>query len=311
MENRIEEAIKTAEFRDSIPTKMLEEEIAEQANPEETIKTDQEKPTVLPEVKDDYKSISKGLSLEVYGSPRYSWRKLKPNPEGGLGFTVGEFNAAERGKVTFSFGTRIQKEISSKLSLYSGIEFSQYRQMYSSVSTPARIDTISRVYTLNTSLGSINFSELDVEKPGEIQANGENATLSFRSLQKLSFITIPFGLQNEIYSFKKHKFVIGADFSANFILGGSTRLSLSDGEGGSDSGSGEHGGFKIKGFDGLKQMTFGYGVNFGYEYSLSSRLSISMRPSLRGSVTSVNETNGVKLFPYSIGLESGIKLRLK
>lgn len=250
----------------------------------------------------------KQLSLALTGSPDFSYRWLSGNSENAVsGMGVKQFNQAESGRVGYSIGAQLNYEISPRLSVFSGLEFSRHKQTFEASNYDAFLDTTNRIFTLNTSFGDVNFKESQISEPNEVNTNGEQASLSFKSRQQLSILSIPIGVQYGFDLSPKHRIFVQSGLRFNAILSGSTTLNLSDGKGGGEGG--EHA-IRIKGFKGLTPFNFGASIGVGYEWSFTQRLSLIANPTFRMSFTPINEKNGVKPFPFSLGLRTGIKWNL-
>lgn len=241
------------------------------------------------------------FSIMLFGSPDYTYRKLAENPgSNNLAISHGEFNQKESGALSYTLGTRFAYRINHSLSVFTGVSYSRYAQSFSSNGATPLLDTTNGNYTLNTSLGSVNFYSASHEKQEKTEIDGN---LSFSSTQKMSVLSIPLQLQYGYDLNLRHRLFVHTGVNLNFILSSQNEMTLKEEHNSSRQ-------FITKnGFRGLKSSYYGASLGIGYAVKLSRHFSLVVNPVFRTAFTPVNQSNGVKSYPYSLGLVSGLKLR--
>lgn len=254
---------------------------------------------------DENKIKNDRFSILMFGSPDYTFRTLKNNQVGEhLTTSQQEFNANESGALSFSFGTRLAYRIGKNISFFTGASYSKYTQSFDPNANIALLDSITGVYTINTSLGTVQFQEASEEHLASVEVKDDKTIVSYSSIQQMSVLSIPLQLQYNYDLNTKHRLFFHSGLSFNFILDSRNEVQF----------KGEHSSNKSyvtkNGFEGLKDFYYGASFGIGYTYQLSKNWSLVMNPVFNTALTPINKNNGVKSYPYSIGLNTGIKLSL-
>ncbi|MFH1319709.1 MAG: porin family protein [Bacteroidota bacterium] len=247
------------------------------------------------------KAVSR-FSLTAFFSPDFTYRQLTNNTAAlNPDVSASYFNQNEKGGVAYTSGLMAGFDINDRWMVKGGVFYSTYRQHYNPVNALVQVDTIERIYTLSTSMGSTEFNGNDLE-----EQNGNNEDefeTSFNSKQRLSFINVPLMVEYRIGN-GKTRYFITAGFSANFVMSEDMEVEMEDFDG-------ENNDVEAGDFEGLQDMNFSAMVGVGAEFGLFKSFSLLLNPGLRTSITPINKSLPVKSYPYSIGLATGIRYRFQ
>lgn len=302
LDNSIEEAVEKPLLAASIDSTELDTTgILHDSLLTKNVLQDEQEALIEEEEEESIPKVPGRFSVMLFASPDYTFRKLAENPNSNnLAISHGQFNQKESGAISYTLGTRLAYRISHSLSIFTGISYSRYAQSFSSNGATPLLDTTNGNYTLNTSLGSVNFYSASHEKQEKTEIDGN---LSFSSTQKISVLSIPLQLQYGYDLNLRHRLFVHTGVNLNFILSSQNEVTLKEEHNSSRQ-------FITKnGFRGLKSSYYGASFGIGYAVKLSRHFSLVVNPVFRTAFTPVNQSNGVKSYPYSFGLASGLKFR--
>jgi len=150
--------------------------------------------------------------------------------------------------------------------------------------------------TLNTPMGVTNIilpSGADLASVSSSNTLVAEATKSYELEQQAGYLEIPLLLRYKVLDKKIGLLVLGG-INTNVLL--SNNASLSDGD--EVIANGE--------IDGLTPLTFSSSIGMGLDYSLSKRFRLSVEPTMKIQLTSLNKQRVSGSKPYTVGLFTGI-----
>ena len=117
---------------------------------------------------------------------------------------------------------------------------------------------------------------------------------------KLRYISIPFAVN---YRIAKGMFSVDAmtGVSVNFLKAGMLETEVRDGANNEID--------ILTDIRGLKSSYFTWLAGVGTEYRLTNKLSLTITPTVRLALTSINKGSVVRSYPNSFGLVGGVKMR--
>jgi len=210
-------------------------------------------------------------------------------------------NNSENGLLSVGGGVKLNWQAGKKLAIQTGIIYNKFGQQLAGhnqvvASTPFN-NNLSRQADFNseieTSAGKIVMREDPILfETKEMFAS--RASLSPDMVQSFEAIEIPFILRYNLVD-KKFGLHLSGGLSTNLMIGNrvydkSTRETLGE-------------------TSGIRSTNFSTSFSLGMEYQLSSKFSLSMEPSLKYYLNSINKDSNFNFKPYSIGLSSGIRYK--
>jgi uncharacterized membrane protein YgcG len=148
-------------------------------------------------------------------------------------------------------------------------------------------------YMIHTSCGTVNIQSSPDNHDGTYYQNGDTIKASVKTEEKIEFISIPLILRFQI---PKNKFTIYAETGAsvNFIYKNRVKITLDDSY------------TETNKIDGIKKMNYSFLFSAGIQYKFAKHLQLFLEPNFRYSLSSINENNPVKTYPYFFGLKAGV-----
>jgi hypothetical protein len=237
------------------------------------------------------KKKSSSLSASAYYSQERAWIHLKDdNKSDGTG--ASDFYEREKFESAFTAGADIGYQFKSNWTLAAGFAYSErkFSMVYSEIYVGYGFDGDLH-YQYPTSWGI-------VEKPNtgsKVLHDGDTLRKSISCTQSMKLISVPLTLRYVI-SDKKLCWYAALSASVNFVNHAIMNLKI-----------GETTGMIERNVDGLKSMYFGYAFSTGLQCKLIRGFGLFAEPVFRGSITSVTENLDIKSYPYSMGLNIGIR----
>ncbi len=253
-------------------------------------------------------------------SPRWSLSALaSPTYYNGLNITTDDLTrqlmASEQSRVSYSGGVAFAYQLSSKLSIQSGIYYSSiaqevggigayggFRQYdYTKGDPNFRVLTSSgTIYTNNSDIFLIDRSgdrvmtryTVDVFDPVKADLQYLNGSLH----QNFSYIEMPFFLRYKVLNRAIDVNLIGG-LSYNLLIGNTVHAS-SDGSR-----------FMVGRTEGLNPFTISSSLGMGMEYTITDKVSLNLEPIFRYYLNPFTQIPGIKLHPYSFGVFSGLSYK--
>ena len=232
--------------------------------------------------------LKKRLSFEMFFTPGYTFRTVSDNrtnynPE----YNKAYFDKRDKGTFTFAAGMLMDVKASDKISLSTGVTYSQYSQGFTTESFHLNY-TDSQNAWLYTSTGDLYFKIISTD------SISQNDIL--RSSIRFSYINIPLIVK---YRFAKNYYV-DAGLSLNLLINQSFNLRAEnfDGE------------FDATPISDLERSNFILNLGIGREFTLRNKFSLVINPGINLYLTSINNDATVKSYPFTIGLQAGLKYSL-
>jgi hypothetical protein len=226
--------------------------------------------------------------IEGFISPEISYRALATNVKYGIpDYGKTYFNNKEKADFTFSTGISGGFGITGNIVLRSGLFYSRYTLKFKT----------EAIHLLNTGFdGSLIYTS---SGPVNLTLSPSDS-LSNESLIKsslnFSYINIPLIAE---FHFRNNYFLdLGLSF--NMLVGQNMNWQAEDYDGDFSDTFGDP-------LDGLEKGIVSMIVGIGTEKKISHNLSLIINPSLRISLNSINNTAPVKSYPYSWGLNAGLR----
>jgi hypothetical protein len=226
--------------------------------------------------------------VEGYVSPEISYRVLSVNSKYSMpDYGKSYFNKAERPDFTFSAGISGGLRITDKLILKSGAYYSRYSYKLKTEAFNL-INTGSDGYLAYTSSGPVNITLISSD------------SLSTKSLVKsslnFSYLNVP--LIAEIHF--RNNYFLDLGLNLNMLAGQNMNWQAENFDGNFSETAADP-------IDGLEFGSLSLTVGLGKEKYITRQLSIIVNPSVRINLTSLNNTAPVKSYPYSWGLNAGLR----
>jgi hypothetical protein len=241
-------------------------------------------------------------------SPLYSYRSLETQNEAMS--LANDLNQSETGTLAYSGGVNVSFSPLKRLSLQSGLYYSRYgmniNNAYVFEDATADVSSNTKFYSINNSSGVIDIEQnpnVDyVTNKGDRKyystpLSQDSYTPEVNSgeiIQNFEYIEVPLILRYRLID-RKLGFNLLGGLSTNFLVGSNTYL-RSDGDR-----------EKIGETTDLKPINYSSIVGLGFDYSLSEHLNISLEPTFRYYLNSINQSSIIKSYPYSVGVFTGLR----
>lgn len=208
-----------------------------------------------------------------------------------------EISQRENTYLSYTMGLLINYNLSRRWLLESGVTlFNSVTSINPSIVRAQQDGTGKYKFKLATTYGLGEISNTYINNP----QSGDSIQLANNSTQQLQYITVPVMLK---YQASKGRFDFYTSFGIgiNFINKGKIIVEVPY-----NSNSVKE---TIPNIEGLKKTFYTGILSVGTAYNISPKIALSFEPTLRYSLTSINQNTPVKDFPYAIGLAGGIKFK--
>ncbi|UCG27140.1 MAG: hypothetical protein JSV24_09205 [Bacteroidales bacterium] len=224
-----------------------------------------------------------------------------------------KYNSQENAMVTYAGGVQVNFNSSSKLSIHSGIFYSRMGQQIGEIQTWMAEDgsvlslPIKGNLDIRNSTGEINsvnqrlfFKDIsgyrvlplslvesyDPWKEGLVPMDAD-------IFQSFEYLELPLLIRYKVIDRKIDINVLGG-VSANFMIGNDAYAVYHDTK------------YNIGKTSGLRTTNYSSTVGIGFEYGLTNQISISLEPTFKYFLQSINLEKSVYTHPYSIGIFTGL-----
>jgi len=226
--------------------------------------------------------------IEGYVSPEISYRALSVNSKYSMpDYGKSYFNKAERPDFTFSAGISGGFRITDKLILKSGAYYSRYSFKFKTDAFNL-INTGTGGNLVYTSSGPVNITF--------ISSDSISKESLIKSSISFSFVNIPVIAE---FHFGNNYF-INLGLNLNILTGQNMNWQAEDYDGNFLETAADP-------IDGLEFGSLSMTAGIGEEKYITRQLSVLINPSVRINLTSLNKTAPVKSYPYSLGLNAGLR----
>lgn len=228
------------------------------------------------------------LSFEMFFTPGFTFRtvtnnQINYNPE----YNKAYFDKRDKGAFTFAAGLLLNVKANDKISVSTGVTYSQYSQGFSTESSHL-IYTDAQNAWLYTSTGNLYFKI--------VSSDSISQTDIMRSSVRFSYINIPVIFK---YRFAENYFV-DAGLSLNILMNQSFNLQAENFDGV----------FEATPINDLERFNFILNLGIGREFTLRNKFALVINPGINLYLTSINNDATVKSYPFTIGLQAGLKYGL-
>ncbi len=226
------------------------------------------------------------FSFTLYLSPAYSYRILAENKAFSIP-TYGKsyFNNRDQGNLTYSAGALFTYSIFPKFRIKPGFYYFNY--FYNFKTQAGYINYDQNYSWLYTSAGILNF------KAYMSDTLLQNALLN--SKMRFTYLSIPLSVE---YDLTSAVFLnIGMDMS--FLIGKDFQMQAIDYSGNFD--------FQMEDIQKLHPYNVNMMFGLGLRQAINKNMSIIINPTLRISLTTLNNQAPVKSYPYAMGLNAGLR----
>jgi hypothetical protein len=226
--------------------------------------------------------------IEGNVTPELSYRVLSVNTKYSLpDYGKSYFNKAERPDFTFSAGISGGFSITDKLILRSGVYYSRYSFKLKTEGFNL-INTGSNGYLAYTSSGQVNITL--------ISSDSLSKESFIRSSVNFSFINVPV-----IAEFRfRNNYFLNVGLNLNMLVGQNMNWQAQDYDGNFSDTAADP-------IDGIEFGSLSMTVGLGKEKYITRQLSVLINPSVRINLTTLNNVAPVKSYPYSLGLNAGLR----
>jgi hypothetical protein len=264
------------------------------STPEHTLYIDPKKQSPQP-VKTNRIKPSR-FSVTVFFSPDLATYRLEDDGYGNQPDNANKIEKTESHEFSATSGVWVGYRFTEKWSIQTGIGFSSTNIMLKPKTIYAQADNNGEIkYRMNISSGY-----------GYILPSFQNTPVIGDSLtataaaHKLRYISLPLAVS---YSIAKGRFSVDAmtGLSVNFLKAGVLETEVRDGANNEID--------ILTDIRGLKSSYFTWVAGVGTEYRLTNKLSLTITPTVRLALTSINKGSVVRSYPNSFGLVGGVKMR--
>lgn len=270
---------------------------------------------------DNYQQKSKNKGMWAIGvefAPSYSYRHLTSS---GNQESVAYFNAVENPTKTFSGGFNIQYKVYKRLTIQSGVYYSQMGQSIGNMTiydnknydkaTPATKSNYLSSITLTNSVGNININSKYVfvdQTNLRVNTSSENkfffdpndpslSIIDSKVQQSFEYIDIPIMVRYKVID-KKVDINLAAGVSASFLVGNKVILMMNE----TETNIGET--------KSISENNYTANLGFSLDLPLANRFTFRIEPGFRYFLNAINTDSEIKSHPYSFSVFSGFCLSL-
>jgi hypothetical protein len=245
----------------------------------------------------------KGWSIGGQLSPVYSYRTLS----GDVYITPDEkvdasyFDDMESGIVSVGGGISLDYQLGERFSIASGLYLSRIGQQNESVLAYNDPDGYG-MYKLASSTGSVSvnpvqFTQVLAEQAASAKDIPGDYVASSTFVQNLDYLEVPLVLKYRL---------LDTRFGINLLGGISPGILVNN-----------HSYFEFEGqklqtgtTEDIQPMIYNSVLGIGMEYAISKKISVSLAPSFKYSLTPVNTSNNLGYHPYSLSWFTGVSYKL-
>ena len=263
-------------------------------------------------------------SITAQVSPTYNYRNLSQGDPG----SIASLNEMESGKFSYGGGLQIGLKATERLSLFTGLMYSQigfeirnvlsYQAdinqsfgsgVYESVknstnfyslsnSTGVIISTKSKNNVIVSANSAYSYYSTDKISGNTSRANMFDITGTLNNSDKIDqyfqFIELPFMLRYKVLN-RKLKLNLLGGLSTNVLIG--NRVFLIADKSKSEVGETQ----------GIRTINYSGNIGIGFDYDLGKNFLFTIEPQFKYYLNSINENYLISSHPYSIGMFTGIR----
>jgi hypothetical protein len=235
-------------------------------------------------------------------APTYSYREISSNYNAGQNSDyVDELNNAEEALLSYAGGVNIAYAFNSKWSLNSGMYYSRIGQVNRDALEFRQEKNEYILYAINTSTGIINiaFDRVpdDVRKitPPKDTIDFLN-TGDIKVIQNFDLFEIPFMVKYHLLN-KKLSINVAGGLSPAYLVKNNTVLEYESNK------------YEIGDAANLNDIIVNSSVGLGIGYKISKKLTFSLEPTFKYSLSPINNDSKVYYHPYYLSWFTGINYK--
>lgn len=244
-------------------------------------------------------------SVGAQVAPVYSYRDISINYANQSGNNAkdveDQLNEQEEALITYAGGVDINYNLGKKWSLLSGMYYSKIGQVNNNALNFEPSEGKYLLYAIRTSTGSIDFAFENV--PDDVRKiNPPKDTLSgidlnnVKIIQNFDLFEVPFMIRYKILD-KRFGINISGGLSPAYVLKNSTILEVDNDK------------YNIGSSSNLNNMIFNTSIALGLNYGISKKLSISLEPNFKYSLSPINNNSQFDYHPYYLSWFTGISYK--
>lgn len=259
----------------------------------------------------DNQNISKWL-IGGSISPVYSYRNsssssTKVSSEANFFNDASLPNTNESGVISYAGGINVGYKLTERLKVYSGVVYSEIGQVASDVYINENQSRANEYLEINTSMGNIetNTSSYNLVNSvsEEMVAPSDNLSTDWAYLsnsinskvyQYIEFVEVPLLLKYKLIDRRLDMHLLGG-MSTSFVVGNQSLLEYDETK------------YEIGETENIQTVNYNSTVGLGVEYALNKKLSMSLEPTFKYALNSIN--TDYKVYPYSFAVFTGINYR--
>jgi hypothetical protein len=263
--------------------------------------SDQSKHFIIDKPEANYSLVSPGTSdfpgkqrrpkhffIEGFLSPEFSYRALTSNPAYSVpDYNIAYFNKTESPDISFSAGISGGLQVSEKLMLKTGTFYSRYSY---------RLKTEAFYITKASTGGDFIYTSSGPVNLSLISSDSVSNESIIKSSIDISYINIPLTAEVRF----RYNIFLALGLNLNLLAWQNMNWQAEDYDGNFSETTADP-------IDGLEFGNISISLGLGKEKHITRQLSLLINPSLRINLTSLSNTSPVKSFPYSWGLNAGLR----
>jgi hypothetical protein len=251
--------------------------------------------------------------IGAQAGPQYSYRYINSDKN-----TTNVYNSIESPVLAYAGGLQIQLEAAKRLSVQTGVYYSKIGVERTISANPSMSDYISldasKLHNLNQSRGvgadvymnsngSVTYTYREQtnswgDGPSSQITEGisNGPQVDYHAEQFCEYMEIPLVLRYRFLSYKLKLNLVGG-ISSNILIGSSVQETGPNNY--NNSGP----------VAGVNKFNYNGSLGLGVEYPLSRKILFNLEPIFKYYFSSMSETSGVDVHPYSLGIMTGINYK--
>ncbi len=216
--------------------------------------------------------------------------------------TESELNSAEQSLLSYAGGIDVYYDWSKRWSFHTGMIFSRIGQENNDALAFKQEDDQYLLFAINTSTGNINIAFEKI--PEDIKKiEPPKDTLEFvnpnnvKIVQNFDLFEVPVMVKYKILN-KKFGINLSGGFSPAYLVNNNTYLEIDDDK------------YDIGSSDNLNSVIINASFGLGINYALFKKLSLSLEPNFKYSLSPINKDSQFDYHPYYFSVFTGIVYKL-